>query len=96
MLSLTDLDNYYIRLYKELRNYIWDFRTIECIAELEVSIYQRFPQLSEIRYNFNNLYAHVNRICCEDDYLNQAIEDFRNLINSSDELYSRIIQPQEV
>lgn len=96
MLSLTDLKKYYVRLYEELRNYLWDFRTVEAIAELEIAVYRRFPDSSEIKAKFNRLYSLISNTCAEDTYLATAATNFKNTINSSDTYYSRITKPREV
>lgn len=96
MLSLVDLKKYYIKLYEEIRNYIWNFNTVQHLAELEISVFRRFPLLSEVRNNFNQLYSCIRRICEEDEDLALAAQNFRNIVNSTDELYSMIQQPKEV
>ena len=96
MLSLTDLKKYYIKLYEEIRNYIWDFTTVKSLADLEISVFRRFPLISEVRTNFNQLYSCISRTCNDDEYLAKAVKDFRDLIESTDEIYSMIVQPKEV
>lgn len=96
MIDLPDLKKYYVKMYEEIRNYIWDFNTVECLAELEVSVYRRFPDLSEIRNKFNRFYLCISNICEDDEELNNAVISFKNLINSTNQTYARIIQPQEV
>ena len=95
MLSLTDLKRYYIKLYEEVRNYIWDFNTVKHLADLEISVFRRFPLMSEVRANFNQFQACISRIRQEDEDLDQAAKDFNDLINSTDDIYSMIIQPKE-
>lgn len=96
MLSLTEVKKYYIHMYEQIRNYIWDFNTVQSLAELEISLFRRFPLLSEVRANFNQLYLHIKRICNEDEDLAKSVEDFRDVINSTDDFYSMIVQPKEV
>lgn len=96
MLDFIDLKTYYIDMYKEIRNYIWDFNTVECLAELEISVYRRFPDLHEIRDKFKRFYSCISNICLDDEDLDNAVTSFKNLINSTNETYARIMQPQEV
>lgn len=96
MLSLPELRKYYIHLYEELRNYIWDFNTVQHLANLEISLFRRFPLLPEVRANFNRLYQCISQVCDEDEYLDEAAKNLRDILNSTDELYSMIIQPKEV
>lgn len=95
MMALTDLKKGYVKMYEEIRNYIWDFNTVKHLADLEISVFRRFPHLPEVRSNFNQLFSCISRICGEDEYLAEAVENFRALINSTDEIYSMIIQPRE-
>lgn len=96
MLSLPDLKTCYMKMYSELRNYIWDFNTVECLAELEIAVYKRFPNIYEIRNKFQSFYSCIYRICLEDEYLNEVVLNFKDMINSTDDLYSRIVKPKEV
>lgn len=96
MLSLTDLKKYYIKLYQELRNYVWDFNTVRHLAELEISVFRRFPLMPEIRTNFNQLHSCISRTIQDDEYLAEAVNNFKSLIDSSDSFYSMIVQPKEV
>lgn len=96
MLSLTDLKKYYIRLYEQVRNYIWDFNTVSHLADLEIAVFRRFPLLSEVRTCFNQFNNCISRASYDDEDLAQAAKDFGDIINSSDEIYSPLIKPEEV
>ena len=108
MLSLQDLQRAYIKLYKKLREYIWDVSTVEDIAELEVAVYHRFPDIHAIRSHTNKLRSDIRdvinaersqRNIYADDYtLEDAINDFEELINSEDsnEIYSPLVKVMEV
>lgn len=95
MLSLVDLKKYYVKMYSELRNYVWDFKTISYLADLEIAVYRRFPDALEIRSKFDTLYMCIRDICDEDEDLSAAVTNFKNIINSSDQFYSRIDAPKE-
>lgn len=95
MLSLVEMKKYYVHMYEELRNYLWDFHTVECLAELEVALYRRFPEIAEIRIKFKRLYDCIADTCYRDEYLNNVVSDFRNIIHSSDTIYSKIVKPKE-
>lgn len=82
-------------MYEEVRNYIWDFATVQRLADLEIAVFRRFPMLPEVRTHFNNFYLCIQNTCDEDEDLSQAVQDFKDIINSSDEVYSMIIQPKE-
>lgn len=42
MISSQDLKDAYVRLYSQMRKYIWEYRVVEKLAELEVLIYTAF------------------------------------------------------
>lgn len=108
MLSLQDLQRAYIKLYKKLREYIWNVSTVEDIAELEVAVYNRFPDIHAVRSRTNKLRSDIRdvintersqRNIYADDYtLEDAINDFEELINSEDsnEIYSPLVKVMEV
>lgn len=95
MLSLVDIKKYYVKMYSELRNYIWNFNTVSHLADLEIAVYQRFPNAVDIRSRFDALYMCIRDICDDDEDLATAVNNFKNIINSSDQFYSRIDAPKE-
>lgn len=108
MISLQDLQRAYIKLYKKLREYIWDVSTVEDLAELEVAVYNRFPNIREVRSYTTKLRSDIRdvinaeksqRNIYTDDYtLEDAINEFEELINSEDsnEIYSPLGKVMEV
>ena len=46
MVSANELQNLYNDIYVQMRMYIWDFGTIELLADFEIAVYQRFPDIS--------------------------------------------------
>ena len=86
-------------MYKNLRNYIWGFKTVETLADLEIEIYTTFPNLDKLKNSFNALYIDIKPVLAdvEDENLNESVDKFRTLLFSLDDtFYSKINQVREV
>lgn len=83
-------------MYKYLRNYIWGFDTVERLADLEVEVYNSFPDISKIQSVFNQLYIDIRSVLDEDEELAQAVNEFKDLIMSIEgEFYLKLDKVQE-
>lgn len=97
IIDMHDISYAYIRLYRQLRNYIWEYDTVEHIAELEIAIHNRFPNLQDVRKYFNLLCHDIYRSDVDDEDLDKAIEQFRSYIESDDSvLYAILPKTEEV
>ena len=97
IIDMHDLSYAYIRLYRQLRNYIWPYETVEHIAELEIAVHNRFPNLDDVRKHFNLLYNDIKRSDIEDEDLDKAVEQFRFRIESeNDTVYAILPMTEEV
>lgn len=90
MISSKQLQNAYNTLYKCLREYIWPSNVVSCIADLEISVYRAFPDLKEVRNRYNQLKTSCLRYIDDDEYMKELFEDFREILDSSDVLYSKL------
>lgn len=96
MLSAADLQRAYIDLYTILRNYMWDLRTVEAIADLEVATYQQFPDIDVLRAKLHALKSQVYSTAQEDKDMKDAIDDFQKLLDDAEDIYSPIKSFREV
>lgn len=62
-ITSTDIQNRYQKLYTYLMDFLWDFDVFEKIADLEISIYDTFPDkdnmlkcLKELQYEIKDTY----------------------------------------
>ena len=62
-ITSTDIQNKYQKLYTYLMDFLWDFDVFEKIADLEISIYDTFPDkdnmlkcLKELQYEIKDTY----------------------------------------
>ena len=90
MISAKQLQNSYNRLYKCLREYIWPSNVVSNIADLEIEVYKTFPDLKEIRNRCNRLKASCFRYVDDDEDMKAEFENFREILESSTELYSKL------
>ena len=96
MITLQDLTRQYVKLYEYVRNYIWPFDTVQDLAELEIAIYNRFPDIEDVKSKFNKFYQDIRIECNEDEELNRQVEALRDIINSEDIIYSLLYRVNEV
>lgn len=94
---MHDISYAYVRLYRQLRNYIWPYETVEHIAELEIAVHNRFPNLQDVRKYFNLLCQDINRSDIDDEDLDKAIKQFESCINTEDStVYANLPKMEEV
>lgn len=90
MLNATQLQNSYNKLYEYLREYIWPVNVVEQIADLEVSCYKSFPNLIDVRNYYNKLKSSVFRYVEEDEGMETAFEEFKDVLESDSTLYAKL------
>ena len=99
VITSTDIQNKYQKLYTYLMDFLWDFDVFEKIADLEISIYDTFPDkdnmlkcLKELQYEIKDTYedlAENDDPGFEDAFksLQKSIDDY-DPDNALVELYS--------
>lgn len=84
-------------MYSQIRNYIWGFNTVEKLANLEIAVYSSFPDISTIQSYFNSLYSDMRDIMSEDEELAEAVNKFKNTLDSLEgDFYVKLNKVQEV
>lgn len=65
-----DIQNKYQKLYKFMMKYLWDYQTVEALANLEIECFKAFPDkaamqkyLEDLKYRIKNTYNELT----EDD-----------------------------
>lgn len=96
MVNSADIQLAYNYLYECLRNYIWDFRTVQDIAQLEVATYQRIPDLNEVKRYLDRVYIATRDCRMEDENLDTALKDFYDSLLPSNVSYAKIYMVTEV
>ena len=91
MVQATTLQSAYVDLYSKLRNYVWDFETIQAIADLEIATYQTFPDLEHIQGCLESLWSTISLgYSIDDEDLSDAYDSFKDVLSESDEIYAGI------
>lgn len=96
MINSLRIQSEYVKLYTEIRRYIWDFSTVEALADLEVAVYKAFPSIEEVSSCFNKLRSEIRSVEKDDDELKSACDNFQKLIDEASETYLNIYQVDEV
>lgn len=98
MTNSKTIQQQYVDLYKQLRKYIWPYRVVESIANLEEAVYKAFPNILEIRNLFRILVMDIRDTAREEeeDDFQKAIDKFQELIDSSETVYTKLDKVREV
>ena len=98
MIQATLLQSLYNKLYKQLRKYIWDFKTVEELADFEIATYRRFPDIEEIKSKYYRLKKSVTHsdVYKDDEDLQDALEDFEKQLEDADQIYADLSTFREV
>jgi len=96
MLTSPDLQQAYIEMYKALREYIWEFRTVETLANLEIATFAAFPNLLKVKQLYSELKLLTNEVAAEDKGLEKSIKKFGDLLENVDSLYLKPYVVNEV
>lgn len=95
MTSSVIIQNKYISLYKLLRNYLWNFQTVEDIAELEMECFRALPDVDRIKMKLNAVSNAAIYVIRDDDKLKECLDSFYDLLNDSS-VCKKILISQEV
>lgn len=98
MIAAAMIQQAYIDLYRQIRNYIWDYDTVVKLAELEVASYMAFPDIDKVRYALDQLKIELNSsdVYAEDEDLQKAVDDFSETLDGADQVFYGLEVPQEV
>lgn len=96
MISSLRIQSAYVDMYTQVRKYIWDFSTVEKLADLEVAVYKAFPSIQEISNCFDKLRLDLKLKENDDADLKNACEAFSNMLDSNNEIYLKVYQVNEV
>lgn len=87
MLTSPNLQQAYIEMYKAIREYIWDFRTVETLANLEIETFVAFPNLLKVKQLYSELKLLTNDVAAEDKDLEKSMQKFGDLLEDVNSLY---------
>ena len=96
MISASDIQNKYNKVYVQMRKYIWDFQAVEALADLEIECYKSCPSKSSIQAALDRLEYCVKPILLEDEDFEKALTAFQETLDSGDTFYKRLSSVREV
>lgn len=90
IVTSADIQVKYEHLYKFLMNFLWEFRVVQALAYLEMSIFKKFPDKEEMLKCLMDLKKDIadtyNELAEDDDTeFKEAVEELEDAINSYDE-----------
>ena len=96
MISSTDFQQAFVRLFSAMRKYVWEFNVIEMLADLEVAIYDAFMNVPNAKQVFEKLQKEVKYKVTDDEDLDDALAEMAELFDAaSTDSYYRLYQVQE-
>lgn len=91
VITSSDIQAKYEKLYTFLMNFLWEFSTVQALADLEISIFKRFPDQEEMRRCLQKLKADIaqtyNELAKDDE------EDFKDAMNSLEKAIENFENP---
>lgn len=98
MRSNIHLQQAYIKLYRHLRDFIWDFSVVELIADLEVESFTTFPDVDKLRKTTNKLDIEFRDLLKDEDNedFKTTWNSFKDIVNNNSEYYHKIHEVKEV
>lgn len=87
VITSSDIQVKYEQLYEFLMDFLWEFTTVQALANLEIAIFKRFPDKDEMLRCLANLKRSIiytaNELAEDDEIeFKEAIEDLEDAINN--------------
>lgn len=87
VITSSDIQVRYEQLYQFLMDFLWEFRVVQAIANLEISIFKRFPDKDEMQRCLRALKIEISHTYNEmsqddDDEFKEAVEDLEDAIDN--------------
>ncbi len=98
MISSVKIQNNYNRLYAQFRKYIWDYDTIDKLAELEVECYKAIPDTDLVFSIAEKLQREIRDVLEEDEDFEKSFDRFMNYIENADDRnpYLKLYEVKEI
>ena len=98
MIAAAIIQSAYNDLYKQLRNYIWEYETVVKIANLEVASYMAFPDIDDIRRAYSELKSDVvsSDVWSDDKELQKSMDRFEEKLDGADQIFYGLSVPKEI
>ena len=96
MISSNEIQSAYIDLYVQFRKYIWPFRVVNLVVDLEIETFKLFPDLASLYKIFQELNREISSTSKDDQDFQSAIDAYEKLISRDCQLYAAIDFVREV
>lgn len=90
MITSTRIQQYYNKLYTSLRNYLWEYRVVQEICDLELNCYKAIPNLNDIRRSLRRVKQSSINVVRDDEELQEAFEDFESALEDETDVCLKI------
>lgn len=86
LVTFNEMQTQYIRLYKLLRQYIWEYQVVEHIGELEVLAFTAFADREELIHALNKLKQDIKAtdVWLKDEELRKQFDAFEEFLALGD------------
>ena len=88
MISSADIKRQYVNLYRQLRQFLWDFPFVCKLVDLEDESLRKFPDMRKVRSISQELYNMSKSVRHESEELQQAFSDFLKTVQENECEYS--------
>ena len=96
VITSTRLQQYYNKLYSLLRNYLWEYRTVREICNLELACYKAIPDLNAVRIALRRVRQSSINVIRDDNDLKETFEDFESALQDVTDICVKVHVMKEV
>lgn len=90
MTNSAEIQNAYNKFYTQMRNYIWDFKTIDLLADLEIGIYRRFPNVEEVKRVLEKLRSKIDKVMVNDEDFQKAYDRLQKVLSDTKVVFTLV------
>ena len=90
MTNSAEIQNAYNKFYTQMRNYIWDFKTIDLLADLEIGIYRRFPNVEEVKRVLEKLRSKIDKVMANDEDFQKAYDRLQKVLSDTKVIFTLV------
>lgn len=90
------IQKYYNDLYREARNYIWPFSSVERLVDLELASYHAIPDVKKVAQALLAFKSASFEVYMEDEDFRKAIDAFYDIVRDENSTYCKLTKVQEL
>lgn len=79
--SSQDFRNTYVKLYNDIRRYLWPYDVLEILSDIEVNIYSAFIDIKKLQVDFAKLRKAMQDTLKEDKLLEGYVDKMQKLLD---------------